>query len=217
MDALSKLISSLATLAWPLVIGVLLYKLQDPIRTLIESARGRKFTIKVAGNELTMDEASEQLGAAVGDLQLKVAALEKRLSEGGLPGPASASILGEAVPTSNKRILWVDDNPKNNSFLVSALQERGARVDIALSTDAGLSMFRKQRYDMVLSDMGRPEGERAGLDLTRRIKEIRPEVPVYIYCGAWAATNLHQDALDAGVATITASSTTLLSALPLAD
>lgn len=60
MDHLAKLFSATASLAWPLMLGVLLFRLDGPIRTLVESARGRKFTIKVAGNELTMEEASEQ-------------------------------------------------------------------------------------------------------------------------------------------------------------
>ena len=35
MDALSKLISAFASLAWPLVLAVLLFKLYDPIRALV--------------------------------------------------------------------------------------------------------------------------------------------------------------------------------------
>lgn len=55
MNDLAKLISALASLAWPLVAAVLLFNLYNPIRTLVESALKRKFTIKVAGNELTME------------------------------------------------------------------------------------------------------------------------------------------------------------------
>jgi hypothetical protein len=95
---------------------------------LVESARGRKFTIKVAGNELTMEEASEQQRVILSDLQAKLVELEKRLGSGlaTLQNPISAP------PTSSKRILWVDDRPKNNSFFVASLEERGVRVDIAL-------------------------------------------------------------------------------------
>ena len=52
MDDAAKLISAIASLAWPLVLAVLLIKLFGPIRSLVESARARKFTLKVAGNEL---------------------------------------------------------------------------------------------------------------------------------------------------------------------
>lgn len=213
MDALAKLLSALASLAWPLLFAVLLYHLFGPIRTLVESARGRKFTIKVAGNELTMEEASEQQRAIVSDLQTKLAELEKRIGSGIVP------LLGTISPptTSSKRLLWVDDNPKNNSYLVASLEERGVRVDIALSTDEALAKFKTTQYDIVVSDMGRPEGNKAGLDLTTKLKEFRPNVPVFIFCGASAARNLRDEALKVGVTEITSSATTLLSVLPLSN
>ena len=56
MESFAKLVSALSSLAWPAIFGILLYKFYQPLKSLIESARGRKFTIKVAGNELTMEE-----------------------------------------------------------------------------------------------------------------------------------------------------------------
>lgn len=213
MDDLAKLISAFASLAWPVVLAVLLFKLYSPIRTLVESALKRKFTIKVAGNELTMEEASEQQRVIVSDIQSKLAELEKRLNAS--PNATQAQLV--APSASNKRILWVDDNPKNNSFLVASIEERGVRVDTALTTDEGMAKFKKLQYDIVLSDMGRPESEKAGIDLTEKIKSISPKTPVYIFCGSWAARNFRKEALSAGVAEITSSGTTLLSALPLSN
>ena len=213
MDDAAKLISAIASLAWPAVLAVLLYKLFGPIRSLVESARGRKFTLKVAGNELTMEEVSEQQRAILSDLQGKVAELEKRtvaLPRGPDPAEGGASLHA-------KRILWVDDNPRNNSLLAATLEERGAKVEIAFSTDEALARFKKHPYDVVLSDMGRPEGQKAGIDLARKLKTLSPQTPVFIYCGAWAARNLRDEALAAGVSEITSSASSLLAALPLAD
>jgi CheY-like chemotaxis protein len=213
VDDFAKLISAVASLAWPVVLAILLFKLFEPIRSLVESARARKFTIKVAGNELTMDEASEQQRVLLADVQNKVADLEKRLTLG-QPQPSPQIV---DVRVGAKRVLWVDDKPKNNSFLVASLEERGVRVDTALSTDEGVAKFKKAPYDIVLSDMGRPEGEKAGIDLAKRIKAISPITPIFIYCGNWAASNLRKEALAAGVAEITSSGSTLLGALPLAN
>lgn len=212
MENLDKLISALASLAWPVLLGLLLFKLHGPIRTLLESALKRKFTIKVAGNELTMEEASEQQRAIVSDLQTKLAELEKRLNLG---TARATPPMAAPPPTSGKRILWVDDKPKNNSYLMATLEERGVRVDTALSTDEGVAQFKKMNYDIVVSDMGRPESEKAGIDLTRKIKLVSPQTPIYIFCGTWAARTLRAEALAAGVAEITASGSTLLSELPL--
>lgn len=208
MADLAKLISALASLAWPIVFAVLLYKLYEPIRVLVNSARARKFTIKVAGNELTMEEVSEQQRAILTDLQEKVAEIEKKAPT------AIARTSAESQP-SKKRILWVDDQPKNNSYLVAGLSERGAMVDTALSTDEAVAKIKTGNYDIVISDMGRPEGDQAGLALTRQLKELNVQAPVYIFCGGWAAKNLRKNALEAGVSGITSSGTTLLSMLPL--
>lgn len=117
MESLSKLLSSLSSLAWPVLFAFLIFKFSDPLKKLIESARGRKFTIKVAGNELTMEEASEQQRQIINDVQSKLAELEKRLATS-----SEVTFLPDFSPTQNsKRILWVDDSPKNNSFIVASL------------------------------------------------------------------------------------------------
>lgn len=208
MEELSKLLTALASLAWPLLIAALLYTLRDPLKNLIDSARGRKFTIKVAGNELTMEEASEQQMAIVADLVKKVAELEKQMPK------TTAAIQAEIAATirhASQRILWIDDRPKNNSMLVAALAEQGVKVDIALSTDQGLELLSKGQYDAVISDMGRPEGDHAGIDFTKKARSSNPTLPIFIYCGSWGARNLRNESLQAGVTEITASSSTLLS------
>jgi len=213
MDDAAKLISAIASLAWPVVLAILLFKLFGPIRALVDSALRRKFSIKVAGNELTMEEVSEQQRVIVNDLQSKVADLERRLNTVSSAAPAQL----RTPEQSAKRVLWVDDTPRNNSLLAASIEERGARVDIALSTDDAMTKFKRQPYDIVLSDMGRPEGEKAGIELTKRIKSLSPTTPVFIFCGSWAARNLRDEALNAGATQITSSATTLLSALPLAS
>jgi len=213
MEPLSKLITALSSLAWPVIFGILLYKFHKPIQTLIESARGRKFTIKVAGNELTMEEASEQQRKIVNDVQSRLAEIEKRLE-----GKAEISLNNgtESAPRS-KRILWVDDNPKNNSYLIASIQEKGHSIDIALTTDEGIRKFKENNYDIVISDMSRPEDKKAGMTLAKAIQSIRSDVPYFIYCGGWAARNMREEALSAGVTYITSSGTALLGHLPLDD
>lgn len=211
MEPIATLLSALASLAWPAIFAVCIFMFFEPLKKLIESARGRKFTIKVAGNELTMEEASEIQRQTVNDIQSKLAELEKRLAS----NTPQAFVLESTPSRSSKRILWVDDRPKNNSFLVAYLEERGAKVDVALSTQEGIDKFKATPYDIVLSDMGRPEGGKAGIDLAKRIRELNPRVPFFIFCGGWAAHNLREEALAAGVTEITSSGTTLLSQLPL--
>lgn len=214
MEALSKLIASCALLLWPIVFAVLLYKLFGPIRALVESARGRKFSIKVAGNELSMEEASEQQRLVLSDLQSKLAELEKRLGE----QPRALKAPVPVLPLrSSRRILWVDDKPRHNSYLISTLKDRGVTVDTVQSTTEALEHLRLGGYDIVISDMARPEGDRAGIALIHAVRGLGLSVPVYLYCSAWAEQHLRSEAMEAGAAGITASGTTLLSLLPLGE
>jgi len=211
LESTAKLIASLASLAWPVAFAIVFYKLIEPIKNLIESARSRKFTIKVAGSELSMDEASEQQRLMISDLQAKVAEIEKKTNASKIPELAA----NPELQRSHKRILWVDDRPSNNSYLAATIKDRGASVAIARSTEEALARIRREEFDIVISDMGRPEGDQAGLDLTREIKKMERDLPIYIFCGGWAAKHLHSEAEAAGVSGITSSATTLLSMLPL--
>ncbi|GHD02890.1 response regulator [Pseudorhodoferax aquiterrae] len=213
MQDFAALVSALASLAWPAVAVFLLVWLRGPVGELIASAKQRKFKIVLAGNELSMEEAAQQQSQVVLDLQAKLAELEKRL--GPPPEAAAAPMAARAVPVARgQRVLWVDDIPRNNSYLIAALQDRGVEVDTALSTDEGLARFAAQRYDVVVTDMGRPEGRTAGIDLVRRLRALGTQVPLYIYCSVDSAKRWRDEALQAGATDITASGTSLLGVLP---
>lgn len=216
MQEFAGLVSALSSLAWPALAAFVLVWLRGPIAELIASAKGRKFKLVIAGNELSMEEAAQQQSQALLDLQAKVAELEKQL--GPPPEAAAAAAAPMAARTvaapRPRRVLWVDDRPRNNSYLIAALQQRGVEVDTALTTDEGLARFAAERYDAVVSDMGRPEGRTAGLDLVRRLRGQGVQVPLYIYCSADAAQRWRGEALQAGANDITASGSTLLGALP---
>lgn len=98
---------------------------------------------------------------------------------------------------------------------MATLEDKGIKVDIALSTEEGIEKFKSLSYDIVISDMGRPEGEMAGIDLARKIRTLNKDVPLFIFCSKWAAQNLREEALQAGINEITSSGTTLLSRLPI--
>lgn len=213
MQDFAALVSALASLAWPAVAVFLLVWLRGPVGELIASAKQRKFKIVLAGNELSMEEAAQQQSQVVLDLQAKLAELEKRL--GPPPEAAAAPMAARAVPVARgQRVLWVDDIPRNNSYLIAALQDRGMEVDTALSTEEGLARFAAQRYDVVVTDMGRPEGRTAGIDLVRRLRALGTQVPLYNYCSVDSAKRWRDEALQAGATDITASGTSLLGVLP---
>jgi CheY-like chemotaxis protein len=248
MEQLAKLISAISSLAWPAIFLVVIFTFSESIKKLIDSARGRKFTIKVAGNELTMEEASAQTRVMLIDMQTKIAELEKNLvkkpehSEKSLmpsspsksqplsPTPSMLGSAGRAIAADaseskkmddsiavvakkelrTRRILWVDNNPKNNSFLIASLEERGDKIDIALTTQEGIEKFKTFNYDIVISDMTRSTDEKAGIMLSKQIKTLKPNTPVYIFCSYWTAKYMRDEALREGVDEITSSATSLM-------
>lgn len=53
------------------------------------------------------------------------------------------------------KILWVDDYPSNNRYIISLFESRNIHFDIALNTKQGIQLFKLHLYDAIITDMGR--------------------------------------------------------------
>lgn len=188
MADLAKILEGVAALLWPGIVILLVFLFKPAIAALIESARSRKFTLRIGGQELTMEEANAQQRTLIADLQSQVVEIQKRI---GLGGQATVALL-ESPPQERTiqraSILWVDDQPKNNSYLVQQLSDRGLTIDLALSTAEGLKQFDRGRYGLLISDMARTEkgvyNPTAGLDLLKRIRAQNASIPFVIFCSS---------------------------------
>lgn len=89
-----------------------------------------------------------------------------------------------------KRILWVDDRPDANVYEKRAFGALGIEIDTAVSSGQALDLMRRDDYSLVISDLGRPEGERAGLLLLQRIREQGNQKPYVIYTTAAKARDV---------------------------
>ena len=85
MQALPEVLKGLASLAWPVIVVVVLLRFRTSIDHFIDSAKLRKTTVKVAGIELTLDEAAEQQNTILADLQNQVIEMNKRLDAIAVP------------------------------------------------------------------------------------------------------------------------------------
>jgi CheY-like chemotaxis protein len=209
MTDVSKLLEGVAAVAWPAIIVLLILLFRPAISALIESAKSRKFTLKFGGQELSMEEANEQQRTLIADLQTQVLEIKKRIEASVLPLlPETTRSL---VSTPARLVLWVDDQPKNNSFFVQQLTDKGISVDLALSTSEGLRLFGKKAYGAVVSDMGRTEDGKykptAGIDLLRQIREDNEVVPFIIFCTSRGVAEHRQEAMSLGATGITSSGT----------
>ena len=85
------------------------------------------------------------------------------------------------APTPDARILVVDDEELVREMLVHFLEGKGYQVLAAADGTRALEMFRRQRVDLVLSDVYMPG--LSGLQLLIAIKELDPRVPVVLISG----------------------------------
>jgi CheY-like chemotaxis protein len=225
----ARIIEAIGSLLWPLLVAVLLIRVLPHVPGVVadlrRALRTRAFTVKVAGAELTVEEATEQLRRQVTDLQThlvgQLAERDRAVPPPPPSAPGSAARAGErAGPDGPGRptLLWVDDRPDDHALELAKLRDDGIEVLLARSTAEALDVLSLRRgVHAVVTDLGRSEdGEfrtHAGLALLRQLKEAEHSQPVLVYTEAARAQLERQDALDAGAAVVTASPVELLAAL----
>jgi CheY-like chemotaxis protein len=105
-------------------------------------------------------------------------------------------------------ILWVDDYPSNNAFLIEQFQKDGIEVKLALSTNEGLKELLGESFDMIITDLGRKENGRdnpfAGLEFIKQVRDKNNNAPILVYAGDRGMQN-QSKLLKAGATKVTQS------------
>jgi len=218
---MAEILQGAAALLWPLIaiilIVILIALFRPNIAAIIKSAETRKVTLKIGNQELTLEEADKQQRNLIADIQSQVVELRRNIE--GITGTIPALPESAKAERSAQRvaILWVDDNPKNNGYLVQQFLDMGLTVDLALSTSDGLKRFDEGQYEVVISDMGRREEGSykgtAGLSLLKEIRAINPDVPFIIFSTSTVVREYRSKAIAAGATSITSSPTELFGIL----
>lgn len=76
------------------------------------------------------------------------------------------------------RLLFVEDDPDIADAVRRNLERSGFTVDLAGDLAEAVASLDSQRYELVLLDLGLPDGD--GLDLVRRLRRRRDPVPILI-------------------------------------
>lgn len=196
---ISSVSSLMAALAWPFIILFLVMKFRGPLATLarpiargiqdrLESGGGGEAAIAFAGMSfsgkidaasLSVAEATVQPGVAGGRVTTEEA---RRELAGLIPNEvAAARIEGSAI-------LWVDDRPENNTFLVDAFRKLGIAVTLVLSTRQAMDLLQVNSFDVIVSDMGRQESgryhDRAGYELLAAVRRSGARTPFFVFAGS---------------------------------
>jgi CheY-like chemotaxis protein len=79
-----------------------------------------------------------------------------------------------SVPVQRKsmRVLLVDDHEDTNRSLTQLLRRRGYHVQPAHSVQSALEAAARERFDVLVSDIGLPDG--SGIDLMQKLKNDHP-------------------------------------------
>ena len=93
------------------------------------------------------------------------------------------------ILSSNRTVLWVDDNPSNNFRVRRMLEKLGISFTISTNTDDALGKLVRRQYAAIISDMSRPPDNRAGYTLLEHVEElyahkIRMQTPFVIYASS---------------------------------
>ena len=222
----ASIIEAIGSLLWPLLVAVVLIRVLPHVPGVVtdlrRALRTRAFRVKIGGAELTVEEATEQLRRQVTDLQNHMAAQLAAEGAHGQPLPPTPDgiDLGAAPAAEPARptVLWVDDDPDDNTLELAKLRDDGVEVLLARSTAEAMDVLSLRRgVGAIVTDMGRTEdGEfrsHAGLALLRQLHEAEQSQPVLVYTSTRRVELDRQDALDAGASVVTSSPTELFAAL----
>jgi len=106
-------------------------------------------------------------------------------------GPVSADRRGRSL-----RVLVIDDQAVILDLLSAMGQSLGYEVRTAANGEEGLRIFRREEFDLVLTDLALPG--LSGLEIARQIRALRPQIPVILVTG-WASHIDQADLQSAGI------------------
>ncbi|MFQ5917042.1 MAG: sigma-54-dependent transcriptional regulator [Candidatus Binatia bacterium] len=92
-------------------------------------------------------------------------------------------------------ILVVDDEPPQLELIGGFLKKQGFEVALAESGERALERFRRESFDLVLTDQRMPN--MSGLELVKAVRAVNPETPVIVMT-AYGSIETAVDAIKAG-------------------
>ncbi len=79
------------------------------------------------------------------------------------------------------RILVIEDNVAYNKMLKMILEEKGYEVSTAFNGNEGLSLFKENKFDLIVTDIYMPEKE--GMETIKEIRSIDPNIKIIAMSG----------------------------------
>ncbi|MBN2528741.1 MAG: response regulator [Deltaproteobacteria bacterium] len=106
----------------------------------------------------------------------------------------SPSAATDTLPAGTEHILYVDDEADILAVSERILSKAGYKLTTSRSGVEALELFRQNpsAFDLVITDQAMPE--MGGMELSKEISSIRPDLPILLYTGY--ATDVDRENLD---------------------
>lgn len=182
LEVLAKL---LGNLVWPLLIWYVLVRFTSTINEFFASLG--EFTFKGGGFEASAKRKQAEAAAALTAAAAARPDADLTPESTAQSAREAAEVVADAVTprtlrkASRATVLWVDDQPDNNIYERQSLQALGIKFVFANSTEEALKHIKNQRFDAIISDMGRPPDSRAGYTLLQYLRTSGDKTPYIIY------------------------------------
>ena len=193
MDGAARLLEAfgklLGALVWPALVLVAFVLFRKEIQSFFTSLE--EATFKFGGAEVSLTSAQVKSAAALAEAEAKKTARPGRLLQAASVSDPVQSALGVVADVTRRAyrrlgqlsLLWVDDNPGNNSYERQALEAFGISIVTALSTEEALAQLQRREFALVISDMSRPPDPVAGYTLLEGMRAAGNRTPFIIYAG----------------------------------
>lgn len=185
LDAIARLLD---VLIWPAVLLFIVVRFGRDIRELFASLG--ELSLKGAGFEASLKRKQAEVVAALAAAAASRPDNESTRESVVKQTKNAATVVAEVVtPHAIRRVnrstvLWVDDRPDNNVYERQALETLGVGFVLASSTEEALEKLTQQRFDAIISDMGRPGDAFAGYTLLDSLRSKGDRTPLIIYAGS---------------------------------
>jgi PAS domain S-box-containing protein len=114
-----------------------------------------------------------ELIAVVASLTGRISEVSPSLQVSEVGPGTDQAVAAAVVPTRSEfRLLLVEDNPSVSDRIKSLLERQNFVVEAARSIAGAVDLFESQVFDLVLSDVGLPDG--SGISLMRQLRARRP-------------------------------------------
>ncbi|MFJ3028524.1 response regulator [Curtobacterium sp. NPDC087080] len=112
--------------------------------------------------------------------------LNRAAEQRGRPVPADSDELASRISerlhaAGTQLVLWVDDDPAQIERERAFLRKTGTRTVWVPTTDQALDLLSGNTFGVVVTDMGRPESDRAGYDLLDAMRRRGDATPLLVY------------------------------------